>query len=103
MAEVIKMASVNTETEVAVLQVQVQNIEEKVGELKEDVKELGVTIEKNNEVTKQTLKSMQDASTSAHKAMDDKISSLEKWRWMMMGAGVALGALGHNMFGSLLK
>lgn len=92
-----------TETDVAILQVQVQNIEEKVGELKEDVKELGVTIDKNNEVTKQTLKDMQDASTSAHKAMDDKITSLEKWRWMLMGAGVALGALGHNMFGSLLK
>ncbi len=103
MAEVIKMATVNTETDVAVLQVQVQNIEEKIGELKEDVKDLADNIDKNNEATKQTLKDMQVASTSAHKAMDDKISSLEKWRRMMMGAGVVLGALGHNMFGSLLK
>jgi hypothetical protein len=46
---------------------------------------------------------MSAASTSAHSSMSEKISALEKWRWMLMGAGIALGALGHNVLGSLLK
>lgn len=97
------MVSSKTETDVAVLQVQVKNIDDKVCELKEDVKGLSDAIEKHAEDTQQTLKNMQEISSSAHRAMDDKISTLEKWRWMMMGAGIVLGAMGHNVFGSLLK
>ena len=95
--------SVKTETEVAVLQVQVQNIENDITEIKSDVKELALTINKNNEDNQQMLKEMKEASATAHKGMNDKINSLEKWRWMMMGAGIVLGALGHNTLGSLLK
>lgn len=95
--------SVKTETEVAVLQVQVQNIENDITEIKSDVKELALVINKNNEDNQQMLKEMKEASANAHKGMNDKINSLEKWRWMMMGAGIVLGALGHNTLGSLLK
>jgi predicted transcriptional regulator len=95
--------STQTATDVAVLQVQVQNIEDKVGEIKEDVKDLRRTIEDHAEENQKTLKEMKEASASAHKGMNDKINTLEKWRWMMMGAGIVLGALGHNALGSLLK
>jgi archaellum component FlaC len=91
------------ETEIAVLKVQVGNIEEKIGELKEDVKDVHDALEKHSEDHSKMIKDMQTSSTIAHKEMSDKISSLEKWRWMMMGAGVVLGALGHNVWGSLLK
>lgn len=91
-----------TETEVAVLQVQVENIEQKVGEIKEDVKDLRQTIEAHAEENQRTLKSMAENSASAHKAMSDKISSLEKWRWMMMGAGIVLGSLGYDTIAKLL-
>jgi len=46
---------------------------------------------------------MKDASAEAHKSMSDKISALEKWRWMMMGAGVVLGTLGYDTVAKLLK
>lgn len=91
------------ETEIAVLKVQVGNIEDKVGEIKQDVKDLQHSFDASVQTTQQTLKEMKEASSNAHKSMDDKISSLEKWRWMMMGAGVALGALGHNFLGNILK
>lgn len=93
----------NTVTEVAVLQVQVQNITNDIAEIKSDVKELALSIAKNNEDNHQMLKEMKETSASAHKGMNDKINSLEKWRWMMMGAGIVLGALGHNTLGTLLK
>lgn len=92
-----------TETEIAVLQIQVKNIDDKVGEIKEDVKELRETIEKHAENNEVMLKEMKEASSSAHKGMNDKIISLEKWRWMMMGAGIVLGSLGFNTISTLLK
>lgn len=91
-----------TETDIAVLQVQVENIEQKVGEIKEDVKSLRQAIEDNAENNKEMLKSIADNSATAHKAMSDKISSLEKWRWMMMGAGIVLGSLGYDTIAKLL-
>jgi len=92
-----------TETEVAVLQVQVENITNDIGEIKADIKDLNACIEKNNESTHAFLKEMKDASSAAHKAMSDKISALEKWRWMMMGAGVVLGTLGYDTLAKMLK
>lgn len=91
------------ETDIAVLQVQVQNVEEKVGEIKEDVKELRQVIEDHAEENQRSLKEMKDASSSAHKAMSDKITALEKWRWMMMGAGIVIGSLGFDTIAKLLK
>jgi chromosome segregation ATPase len=91
-----------TETEIAVLQVQVQNIENDISEIKTDIKEVTSSIAKNNEETHKFLKEMKDASSTAHKAMSDKISALEKWRWMMMGAGIVLGSLGYDTITKLL-
>jgi chromosome segregation ATPase len=92
-----------TETEIAVLQVQVQNIENDISEIKTDIKEVTASIAKNNEETHKFLKEMKDASSNAHKSMSDKISALEKWRWMMMGAGIVLGSLGYDTISNLLK
>jgi chromosome segregation ATPase len=91
-----------TQTEVAVLQVQVDDIKSDISEIKADIKGLNATLGKNNDSTHSLLKEMQEASTSAHKSMSDKIGTLEKWRWMMMGAGIALGALGFKTLGAFL-
>jgi t-SNARE complex subunit (syntaxin) len=90
-------------TDVAVLQVQVQNIEDRVGEIKQDLKDMNSSSIKRTEDTHAILKEMKDVSTSAHKSMSDKILSLEKWRWMMMGAGVVIGSLGFDTIAKFLK
>jgi chromosome segregation ATPase len=100
-AKTIKMPK--TETDIAVLQVQVQNITNDISEIKADIKDVNVSMAKNNEDTHQLLKEMKDASAGAHKSMSDKISALEKWRWMMMGAGVVIGSLGFDTIAKLLK
>lgn len=92
-----------TETDIAVLQIQVKNIEDKVGDIKDDLKDLQNSINDHAETTANTLKEMQEASASAHKSMAEKISSLEKWRWMMMGAGIVLGTMGYDTLAKLLK
>ena len=101
-ARAVKLSQ-QTETDVAVLQVKVENIEQDVNEIKGDIKFLTDTISEKSDDTHKMLKSMSEASASAHKALDAKISSLEKWRWMMMGAGVVIGSLGFDTLAKLLK
>lgn len=91
------------ETDIAVLQVQVKNVDDKVNELKNDVKDLRQLIEETSEENQKSLKEMKDQSSIAHKAMSDKISALEKWRWMMMGAGLVFGMLGYDTLAKFLK
>jgi hypothetical protein len=45
---------------------------------------------------------MKDDNNNAHKSVSDKITALEKWRWMIMGAGVLAGALGWPAISKLL-
>lgn len=91
------------EMDIAILEVKVQNIEEKIGELKLDVKDVRDALDKHSEGQINMIKDMQDASEDAHKALSQKISSLEKWRWMMMGAGIVIGSLGYDTVAKLLK
>ena len=92
-----------TETDVAVLKVQVKNVEDKIDDLKSNIKDVSDSLTQNSEEHKTMLKEMKDASSTAHKAMSDKISALEKWRWMMMGAGIVMGSLGFDAISKLFK
>jgi len=92
-----------TETDIAVLQVEVQNITDDIREIKANIRDIHVEMVKNNDDTRVMLKGMKDASSNAHQAMSEKISALEKWRWMMMGAGVVIGSLGFDTIAKLLK
>ena len=91
------------ETDIAVLQVEVENVKEKINELKVDIKDVRDALEKHSEDHTKMIKDMQESSTSAHMSMSDKISSLEKWRWMMMGAGIVIGSLGYDTIAKWLK
>ena len=98
-----KATKMQPETEIAVLQVQVKNIEEKIGDLKTDLKSIHASLETNAEETRTMLKTMRELDLKEHSELAGKISVLEKWRWMMMGAGVVVGALGFNTIAALLK
>jgi len=95
--------SAQTETEVAVLQVKVENIENDVAEIKSDIKALAETIDRKSNDTQELIKEMARAAEKAHMSLNAKISTLEKWRWMMMGAGIVLGTLGYDTLAKLLK
>jgi DNA-binding ferritin-like protein len=92
-----------TETDIAVLQVQVKNIEQDVSDIKTSLKEMHVELVHNADETRKMLKEMREEDTTAHKELASKISALEKWRWMLMGAGIVLGSLGFDMVAKLLK
>ena len=92
-----------TETEIAVLQVQVKNIEQDVSEIKNSLKEMHECIDRNAHETREMLKEMRDEDTKAHASLGAKVSALEKWRWMMMGAGIVIGSLGFDTIAKLVK
>jgi len=92
-----------TETDIAVLQVQVKNIEQDVSEIKASLKDMHECIDRNATETRDMLKEMREEDTKAHAALGVKVSALEKWRWMMMGAGIVLGSLGFDMIAKMLK
>jgi len=98
-----KVAKMQPETEIAVLQVQVKNIEDKIGDLKMDLKSIRDALDENAEETRQMLKTMREQEVKEHSELAGKISVLEKWRWMMMGAGVIIGSMGFHTLSSLLK
>jgi hypothetical protein len=60
-------------------------------------------LDKNAEETHKLIKELQETNDASHKALTDKVSSLEKWRWMMMGAGVVIGSMGFDTLAKLLK
>lgn len=100
-SKVTRMKVVNTETDIAVLQVQYKNLDNKVEELRTDMREVRDSIQETSENTHTLIKQFQADNIKAHKEMSMEISGLQKWRWMLMGAGVALGALGWPVVASL--
>jgi len=99
----IKMPAQTTKTEIAVLQVQVKNIEQDVSEIKTSIKEMHECLDRNAHETRDLLTSMRNEDVAAHKELGSKVSALEKWRWMMMGAGIVIGSLGFDAIAKLLK
>mgnify|MGYP000140215614 CR=1 FL=1 len=87
-------ASAKTETEVAVLQVQYSHLNEKVEDIKTGLKDLATHIDTHMEETHNLIREFQEENKSQHAEVEKKVAALEKWRWMLMGAGVLAGALG---------
>ena len=94
---------------VSVLGTQVINIDEKIDDLKVDVKELDGKIVAHTEVLKTQLSTMYNASCEQHAELAKKIGAIEKfknqWVWMIIG-GAAVGGwmIGHmSIVESILK
>jgi chromosome segregation ATPase len=103
MTRTINMPAQTTKTDIAILQVQVKNIEQDVSEIKSNLKDMHEFIDRNASETREMLKEMREEDTRAHRELGAKITALEKWRWMLMGAGVVLGSLGFDTIAKLLK
>ena len=94
MATTVRKKFEQTVTDVAVLQLEVNNLHEKVDELKIDVRDLHVCLDRNMNETREFLEKFQAESNRQHNELADKVSSIEKIKWMLMGAAAILGATG---------
>jgi len=94
MAAAVRKRFEQTVTDVALLQLEVSNLHEKVDELKSDVKDLHECLDRNMTETKEFLKEFQEQQSKQHEELADKVSGIEKIKWMLMGAAAILGATG---------
>lgn len=81
-------------TEIAVLHIKVNNLEEKIDEIRNELQLLRAHIDKSNEAMQLMMKEMRYSNTDAHDRIAKKVADLEKWRYMLIGAGIILGSLG---------
>ena len=86
--------SKQTETDIAVLQVQVANLDEKIDDLKSDLTEIKESLKQNAQRNSDMLEEFKKENAEQHNELAEKVSSLERWRWMLMGAAALAGALG---------
>lgn len=94
---------VATETDVAVLQVEVAHLREDMREIKTSINNLHNSIDSSSENTLKLLREMKTSTEVANTELNKKISALEKWRYMLMGAGVVLGYYGFELAAKLFQ
>jgi predicted nucleic acid-binding Zn-ribbon protein len=98
-----------TAERIGVVETKVQNLDEKLDDLKIDVKEMHDCLDKTRNSLTDKLNEMYDASCSQHSALAKEISSLksqrDKWVWSVAGGLVVLSwASAHaDTLGKILK
>jgi len=108
MAEPMSRVDLETETRVSVLETQVDTIVGSVTKLEQKIDsnystlhhrisdlrdDLRNDIDVKHEKIIDKLDAQNKASTDQHKVIAEKISSIEKWRYMMVGGAIVMGYL----------
>ena len=99
----------NTAERLGIVETKVQNLDEKLDDLKVDVKEMHDCLDKTREGLTEKLGEMYNASCSQHEALAKEIAELkmqrDKWIWWAAGAMATFGwATGHaDILLSLVK
>ena len=111
--------SMDVPERIAKLEAQVELIKEDVGELKADIKELHSRITTGNREILDKIDAMEnrielrmkensESATRQHQQIEDEIKAdlefvssrvdiLERWRWVLIGAGAAVGFLTSHL------
>lgn len=76
---------------VAVLETQVDTISNKLDEVRSDIKEVHSCIHKTRDLILIELKTLRLEESVIHKEQNARISSLENWRWYVIGIVTAIG------------
>jgi chromosome segregation ATPase len=95
---------------VAVVEIKVEAINEKLSDIKSDVKEMHDCLDNTRDLLADKLKEMAEASNSQHSELAAKIGDLEKvknkWQqyvMILLAFGAGTGWLGHVNAAQLLK
>jgi flagellar capping protein FliD len=98
-----------TAERIGIVETKVQNLDEKLDDLKVDVKDMHDCLDKTRNGLTDKLNEMYDASCSQHSALAKEISALksqrDKWVWTVAGGLVVLSwASAHaDTLGKILK
>jgi uncharacterized coiled-coil DUF342 family protein len=89
-----------TAERIGIVETKVQNLDEKIDEIKNDIKEMHDCLDKTRDGLTDKLNEMYDASCSQHSSLAKEITELktqrDKWIWWAAGAVATFGwATGH--------
>jgi hypothetical protein len=75
-----------------IVETKVENLNEKLDDVKVDIKQVHDCLDRTGDELKATLKGMHDSAVQQHAELATKISDLEKWKqkWIYMIAGGAV-------------
>jgi len=86
---------------IGIVETKVENLSEKMDDLKVDVKEMHDCLDKTRDTLTEKLEEMYNASCTQHAELAAKIGDLEKIRqkvvWMVAGGVAVLGILSGHM------
>ncbi len=90
-----------TAERLGIVETKVHILDEKLDELKVDVKDMHDCLDKTRDDLTEQLKTMYDASCTQHSALAKEINALksqrDKWVWLSAGALAALGWVSGHM------
>ena len=66
-------------------------------DVRSDIKTNTDLIREGNASTHKMLIDFQKSNQASHDEMAIKITALERWRWMLIGAGMVAGTLGYSV------
>jgi flagellar capping protein FliD len=90
-----------TAERLGIVETKVHTLDEKLDDLKVDVKDVHDCLDKTRDDLTEQLKTMYDASCTQHSALAKEINALksqrDKWVWLSAGALAAFGWLSGHM------
>lgn len=69
---------------------QYESLHKRIGEVKDELEQ---EIDDRNEKLEGMIKELKDSQDEHHKVMVEKVSSIERWKWAIVGGAVAIGFL----------
>ena len=91
----------STAERLGIVETKVHTLDEKLDDLKIDVKDVHDCLDKTRDDLTEQLKTMYDASCTQHSALAKEINALksqrDKWVWLSAGALAAIGWVSGHM------
>ena len=91
----------STAERLGIVETKVHTLDEKLDDLKVDVKDVHDCLDKTRDDLTEQLKTMYDASCTQHSALAKEINALksqrDKWVWLSAGALAAIGWVSGHM------
>lgn len=82
---------------VAVLESQVDTISIKIDEVRADIKEVHACLHKTRELILDEINALRTQDNQEHKEQNSRITTLENWRWYIIGIVTAIGIVANYL------
>jgi ribosomal 50S subunit-associated protein YjgA (DUF615 family) len=84
---------------VAVLETKVEAISSKLDEVRNDIKEVHACLHKTRELILNEVKALRESDNQEHREQNQRIMSLENWRWYTLGFAAAVAIIAKFVLG----